>query len=91
MADMWKSRSPPIPLDLGGIMNDSFVLRQGADAHPNGATASTSKVPNPPILNGQTNGGAPKLKDQQTLSLKDNVLLFMDRCAPALFVLARGF
>ncbi|KAJ2929091.1 hypothetical protein H1R20_g8005, partial [Candolleomyces eurysporus] len=79
MADMWKSRSPPVPLDLGGIMNDSFVLRQGTDPHTNGASASTSKVPNPPApVNGQTNGPAPKLKDQQTLSLKDNVLLFID-------------
>ncbi|KAJ2912068.1 hypothetical protein MD484_g8347, partial [Candolleomyces efflorescens] len=79
MADMWKSRSPPIPLNLNGIMNDSFVLRQGTNAHTNGASASTSKVPNPPApTNGQTNGAAPKLKDQQTLSLKDNLLLFID-------------
>lgn len=77
---MWKSRSPPIPLDLNGIMNNSFVLRQGTDAHANGASASTSKVPHPQApINGQTNGIAPKLKDQQTLSLKDNLSLFIDR------------
>ncbi|RXW13402.1 hypothetical protein EST38_g12452 [Candolleomyces aberdarensis] len=79
MADMWKSGSPPIPLDLGGIMNDFFVLRQGTNLRTNGASASTSKVPNPPApVNGQTNGAVPKLKDQQTMSLKDNVLLLID-------------
>lgn len=62
---MWKSRSPPIPLDYEGIMHDSFVLR------PNGV----------PAVNGQANGAAPpKLKDQRALSLKDNVVLFIDRC-----------
>ncbi|RXW14381.1 hypothetical protein EST38_g11468 [Candolleomyces aberdarensis] len=92
MADMWKSRSLPILLDLGGIMNDSLVLCQGTDLHPNGASVSTSKVPNPPApVNGQTNGAAPKLKDQRTLSLKDNVLLFIDRYARSLFVLGWGF
>lgn len=60
---MWKSRSPPIPLDFEGIMHDSFVLR------PNGT----------PAVNGQANGATPKLKDQRALSLKDNVTLFIDR------------
>ncbi|KAF5339556.1 hypothetical protein D9611_011489 [Ephemerocybe angulata] len=61
MSDMWKSRSPPIPLDFEGIMNGSFVLRQGANAD-----ASTSKLPEA------------ALKDQRTLTLKDNVSLFID-------------
>lgn len=64
MSDMWKSRSPPTPLDLEGIMTDSFVLRQEP---PNGVAPVT-----------HNGAAAPKLKDQRTLSLKDNVMLFID-------------
>ncbi|KAJ8516028.1 hypothetical protein ONZ45_g6634 [Pleurotus djamor] len=66
MADMWKHRSPPTPLDFDAIL--SGPTANGA------ATGSQSKS------NGQSNGAGPSvsgLKDQQRLSLKDNVELFV--------------
>jgi len=63
MKDMWKSRAPPIPLDHDGILNDSFVLRQGV---PEPATAPS------------TSSTSANLKDQRRLTLKDNLLLFLD-------------
>ncbi|KAJ8507709.1 hypothetical protein ONZ45_g9959 [Pleurotus djamor] len=69
MADMWKHRSPPTPLDFDAILSGS-----AANGNANGADASRSSS------NGQSNGAGTSvsgLKDQQRLSLKDNVELFV--------------
>ena len=71
MADMWKHRSPPTPLDFDAILSGS-----AANGSANGAFASRSSS------NGQSNGAGTSvsgLKDQQRLSLKDNVELFVAR------------
>ncbi|KAG6908635.1 hypothetical protein DXG01_003813 [Tephrocybe rancida] len=68
MADMWRSRAPPVPLDFDAILDDTFVLR--AEVAPQ--TASGSKFPAP-----SANGSGSGLKDQRALSLRDNVELFV--------------
>ncbi|KAJ3508390.1 hypothetical protein NLJ89_g5779 [Agrocybe chaxingu] len=86
MADMWKSRSPPIPLGYDSILNGNFQCKQTNGAAPTGplnaiasgsgdASSSSSRA----TTNGHTNGVAagPALKDQRTLSLKDNLELFI--------------
>lgn len=91
MADMWRSRSPPVPLDFDKIMDGSFILRpeqsgqvNGVDS--NGASGSGSKTPtNQPNghANGTSNGTAPTasagLKDQKALTLRDSLVLFVAR------------
>lgn len=91
MADMWRSRSPPVPLDFDKIMDGSFVLRpeqpgqvNGVDS--NGASGSGSKIStNQPNgqANGTSNGTAPTasagLKDQKALTLRDSLVLFVAR------------
>ncbi|KAJ8082447.1 E1 ubiquitin-activating protein uba2 [Marasmius tenuissimus] len=78
MSDMWRTRTPPTPLDFEKIMEGSSdppqIHSEAMNASANGSD---------PIPNGQTNGkapsgkGQPSLKDQRTLSLKDNLLLFV--------------
>ncbi|KAF9462539.1 hypothetical protein BDZ94DRAFT_1282986 [Collybia nuda] len=89
MADMWRSRSPPVALDFDGIMDGTFVLRpektgqiNGVDS--NGASGSGSATPTSHAnggVNGISNGKAPTspagLKDQKTLTLRDSLLLFV--------------
>ncbi|KAK1230948.1 E1 ubiquitin-activating protein uba2 [Marasmius sp. AFHP31] len=78
MSDMWRTRTPPTPLDFDRIM-------EGSSDPPktHGETLNTSANGSDPTPNGQTNGkapsgkGQPSLKDQRTLSLKDNLLLFV--------------
>ncbi|KAF8650727.1 hypothetical protein AX16_005100 [Volvariella volvacea WC 439] len=73
MSDMWRSRQPPVPLDFDKILDGSFVLERKINGQQNG-------VANGPIANGHANGSsqpASRLKDQQTLTLRDNVLLFI--------------
>ncbi|KAF9531343.1 hypothetical protein CPB83DRAFT_848881 [Crepidotus variabilis] len=69
MSDMWKSRSPPIPLDYDAILNDTFNPQTNRPP-----VASTSN-----LANGQAgnSGNASNLRDQRTLSLKDNFELFV--------------
>ncbi|KIJ64071.1 hypothetical protein HYDPIDRAFT_91418 [Hydnomerulius pinastri MD-312] len=83
MADMWRSRDAPTPLDFDAIVDGTFVVKeptkQGApptntkgqsNGHVNGnATASTSAP--------QNGNGAAGLKDQRALSLQDNLALFV--------------
>ncbi|KAK7055294.1 hypothetical protein R3P38DRAFT_2846239 [Favolaschia claudopus] len=76
MADMWRARAPPVPLNFDGILDDSFVLHR-ADPPPSAnAVASGSKSKE---VNGDASTSKPAaasgLKDQKQLSLKDNVLL----------------
>ena len=84
---MWRSRSPPIPLDFDSIVDGSFdsndALSLTANAVASGSSGSSSdrssKLPNGQ-LNG--NGNIPLgegLKDQRALTLKDNLELFVSR------------
>jgi len=85
MADMWKSRSPPTPLDYDAILKGAFTTQNG-----NGVASSSSSVASgsgqsngssKSVTNGQVNGNASSssLKDQRALSLKDNLDLFVSR------------
>ncbi|PFH51632.1 hypothetical protein AMATHDRAFT_74813 [Amanita thiersii Skay4041] len=92
MTDMWRHRTPPVPLDYDGIMNGTYVLRS-----PNLSVATASEKANGHAVNGidkrhapsitsssgaapngqTTNPSAPALKDQRTLTLKDSLELFV--------------
>jgi ubiquitin-like 1-activating enzyme E1 B len=100
MADMWRSRAPPIPLDFAAIRTGSSVLRpeKNETSHSN---VSPPKTPSrsgvnglkvasgkgsekarrgnkttQPVASSSASGG---LKDQRTLTLHDNLLLFVSR------------
>ncbi|KAF9554803.1 hypothetical protein CPC08DRAFT_712628 [Agrocybe pediades] len=91
MSDMWKSRAPPTPLEYDAILDGSFEKTR-ANANGNAtstpvvaskdgnAVASSSKVPSAQT-NGASSGHASAnkaaLKDQRSLSLKDNLELFI--------------
>jgi len=98
MADMWRSRAPPLPLDFDAIKNGTFVLREQQpppqkSAMPNGsskgmangiATNGASGSKSTEKLLNATNGSAPTaagLKDQRSLTLGDNLALFVSRYA----------
>ena len=78
MADMWRSREKPTPLDFDAIVDRSFVVKESTknasfsnskgqvNGHANGRSASSSSA----------NGG---LKDQRALTLQDNLTLFVSR------------
>ncbi|KAF8121528.1 hypothetical protein EV363DRAFT_1363686 [Boletus edulis] len=79
MADMWRSREKPTPLDFDTILDGSFVLKE-----PNKIVASSSNSKGQ--VNGHANGDAVKpsssngnggLKDQRALTLRDNLYLFV--------------
>jgi ubiquitin-like 1-activating enzyme E1 B len=89
MADMWRSRSPPTPLDFDSITDGSFDLNSADSVNANGvasgsgfgrsSSSSLTKLPN-----GQVNGNgniplSEGLKDQRALTLKDNLELFVSR------------
>ncbi|KAI0674079.1 hypothetical protein C8Q78DRAFT_1012729 [Trametes maxima] len=91
MADMWRSRAPPTPLDFDAIRAGSFVLARPA---PNGTASATKGRVNGTSsgsasaersLNGggatsstpATAAGTSGLKDQRALSLQDNLELFI--------------
>ncbi|KAG8942661.1 E1 ubiquitin-activating protein uba2 [Tulasnella sp. 424] len=84
MADMWKARKPPTPLDRDSILADQFTPPavpapsssetsgpSTANVTANGTGSST--VPNGGVASSSAQA---KLKDQRQLSLKDNVQLF---------------
>lgn len=94
MADMWRSRAPPTPLDFDAIRAGTFILARPSQ---NGATASAAEGKTngvkgssgtEKLLNGAsgpsstpataTSNGA-GLKDQRALSLQDNLELFVSR------------
>lgn len=81
MADMWRSRSPPVPLDFDAIMDETFVLRDDGTPKPTELRSNGGSKPHV-ATNGQSNGinGSVGLKDQRSLSLRDNLVLFVDRC-----------
>ncbi|KAH8813723.1 hypothetical protein DL96DRAFT_1625225 [Flagelloscypha sp. PMI_526] len=66
MEDMWRARAPPTPLDWDAIFNGSLQL-PASSAPPTQASTSAS-----------TNGDASQLKDQKSLTLKENLELFID-------------
>ncbi|KAI0827190.1 hypothetical protein BC628DRAFT_1371359 [Trametes gibbosa] len=88
MADMWRSRAPPVPLDFDAIRAGTFVLSrpsQNGSVEPqiNGASGSsaTEKQLNgkvsAPSTSANATAGAAKLKDQRALSLQDNLEMFV--------------
>ena len=73
MKDMWKSRSPPTPLDFDAILNGTFQQQSHHGASANN-TNDTPKNCNSTGLNSN-----PTLRDQRTLTLKDSLDLFISR------------
>lgn len=67
MEDMWKvpGRVKPVPLDYDSIMADEFAIPPLAKKEAEKASNGAAKPAN--------------LKDQQELSAKDNLELFLDR------------
>lgn len=95
MADMWRSRAKPTPLDFDGIKNGTFTLdqRQPNGAHTNGSSngaasngsngsgsAATEKLLGAQASNTASTSAA-GLKDQRSLTLQDNLELFVERYA----------
>ncbi|KJA18252.1 hypothetical protein HYPSUDRAFT_205501 [Hypholoma sublateritium FD-334 SS-4] len=82
MADMWKSRSPPTPLDYSSILDGTFepsnsngnIAPANAVASGSGSANGSATSPNGPV-NGASNTS--HLKDQRALTLKDNLELFI--------------
>lgn len=90
MADMWRSRKPPTPLDFDAIKEGNFVLHtqeNGNDVHntANGSHAveMSGSLKTESLLNGGVSHASAAsgsgLKDQRVLSLKDNLDLFVSR------------
>lgn len=87
MPDMWRHRKPPVPLDYDKIMDGSFELRaekpsttengQVVNGRSNDVTNTNGK---PRIVSLPAGNATAKLRDQRTLSLKDNLELFVSRC-----------
>jgi ubiquitin-like 1-activating enzyme E1 B len=82
MEDMWKvpGRVKPVPLDYELIMNDSFIVpplaKKAAPTPAESSKAEGATTDKPPA---EVARGSGKLKDQQELSVKDNLKLFLDR------------
>ncbi|KAF8066921.1 hypothetical protein FPV67DRAFT_1670389 [Lyophyllum atratum] len=82
MADMWRSRAPPVPLEFDAIMDRTFVLRDvGGEPRSGGsgvdrAGGSGSNIPNG--ISHPNGAGTSGLKDQRALSLRDNIELFVE-------------
>ncbi|KAF8960670.1 hypothetical protein BDZ97DRAFT_1833068 [Flammula alnicola] len=82
MADMWKSRSPPTPLDYDSILDGTFKgsnYTNGTSSSNAAASSSGHSNKNSSSAHGQVNGTASTstLKDQRALTLKDNLELFI--------------
>ena len=85
---MWRSRSPPTPLDFDSIIDGTFNLNSAdsstANAIASGSGSSSSSSSSVNLPNGQVNGNgsippSEGLKDQRALTLKDNLELFVSR------------
>jgi ubiquitin-like 1-activating enzyme E1 B len=82
MADMWRTRAPPVPLVYDAIRNDTFVLPSRAPVTPAAGPKGSSKT-EAALANGNgqktpSNASeAAKLRDQRVLSLKETVGLFV--------------
>ncbi|KAI1798438.1 hypothetical protein LXA43DRAFT_30912 [Ganoderma leucocontextum] len=85
MADMWRSRAPPVPLEFDRIRDGSFTAHRpqplANGVHPNGNGSATvngngeAKSTSSAGTEKQLNGSG--LKDQRALSLQDNLELFV--------------
>jgi ubiquitin-like 1-activating enzyme E1 B len=109
MADMWRSRAPPTPLDFDAIKAGPLAEGEKAPHSPpkersNGTNKKTrggrkrkangrfsgSKAPEAPekLLNGgdkntsKVDAAVTGLKDQRSLTLSDNLALFVSRYYP---------
>jgi ubiquitin-like 1-activating enzyme E1 B len=84
MEDMWKvpGRTKPVPLDYETIMDGSFVTPPLAKQSA-AVVSSTSSSANQEKAQVQSSSDAPKaqgkLKDQQELTIKQNLELFLER------------
>ncbi|KAG7095068.1 hypothetical protein E1B28_005858 [Marasmius oreades] len=81
MSDMWRTRTPPTPLDFDAILEGTPVFDHQKETRDTPLNGQNQANPN-----GQLNGQLPNrteqpanasLKDQRTLSLKDNLMLFV--------------
>ena len=79
MADMWKTRAPPVPLSFEGIKNGSFILR-GKPANVTMSNGTAAPVNSQNGHGASTSAAGAGLKDQKTLTLQDNLELFVSRC-----------
>ncbi|KAH7323317.1 hypothetical protein B0J17DRAFT_682908 [Rhizoctonia solani] len=81
MSDMWKHRTPPVPLDRSAILGGSFVdsRRDVGSGEKSGASATgkSGAVAGETSVSPEKSAGA-GLKDQKALSLKETVELFDD-------------
>ena len=78
MTDMWKTRAPPVPLLFEGIKNGTFILRgKPAATITSDGTATPANSRNGHSTS--TSATGPGLKDQKTLTLQDNLELFISR------------
>jgi ubiquitin-like 1-activating enzyme E1 B len=81
MADMWKSRAPPVPLLFEDIKNGTFIIRgKPANATTSNGTAAPVNNQNGHGVSTSTTGAG--LKDLKTLTLQDNLELFISRYGP---------
>jgi len=78
MADMWKTRAPPVPLLFEDIKTGSFILRgKPANTTTSGGTAAPVNSQNG--HGASTSAAGAGLKDQKALTLQDNLGLFISR------------
>ncbi|EPQ51473.1 hypothetical protein GLOTRDRAFT_81057 [Gloeophyllum trabeum ATCC 11539] len=77
MADMWRAREPPVPLEFEAIREGGFVLRgvPAASAPADGARPSREPAANGASANGHASQAG--LKDQRALTLQENLALFV--------------
>ena len=81
MADMWKTRAPPVPLLFQDIKDGSFILRGNpANATMPGVTAAPVNSQNG--HGASTSAAGVGLKDQKKLTLQENLELFISRYWP---------
>ena len=87
-------RVRPVPLDYASIVDEAFVIPPSRNSGQEGSTSTSEKpqkqLPNgladghadgsmTRIVNKHTNGNSRTLKDQLELSVKENLILFIDR------------
>jgi ubiquitin-like 1-activating enzyme E1 B len=88
MADMWRTRAPPVPLPFDEIRSGSFELPErlakhmstlavGQGAAPTGGKGSSGTDAAPAASNGKAKVDAAKLRDQKVLGLQETVELFV--------------
>lgn len=85
MADMWRNRAPPTPLDFDGIADGSFILTPNSGTSSNDVVAShgtaiaTSLAKATPNGTSKAANASTGLKDQKELTLQESLVLFVSR------------